>query len=318
MFCDLVGSTTLGQRLDSEDFREIVRGYYDATRTVTDRWGGHVATYMGDGLLIYFGYPQAREDDAERAVRAGLEIVEALPAFNQQLESERSIRLAVRVGIHTGMVVVGELGRHGDNVALGDTMNLAARIEAAAEPDTVVCSSATLRLVSGLFVTRELGARELKGIDPPMHLHQVVRPSGMRSRLDVAAATGLTPLVGRQQELGLLEDRWQQATEGRGQAVLLCGEAGIGKSRLVQAFRERIADLPHTWLECRGSPYTQDSAFYPVLETQRLRFGRLTPAGGPFYRRARGGVRENDPFGPLRGGADKGRSVNNSSLSGLN
>jgi class 3 adenylate cyclase len=273
MFCDLVGSATLGQRLDSEDYREIVRGYYDVARTVIDRWSGHLATYLGDGLLVYFGYPQAREDDAERAVRAGLDIVAALPAFNRAMEAERGVRLAVRVGIHTGMVVVGELGRHGDNVALGDTMNRAARIEAAAEPDTVLCSDATLRLVAGLFVTRDLGVRELKGIDPPMRLHQIVQPSGVRSRLDVAAASGLTPLVGRQQELGLLEDRWQQATEGRGQAVLICGEAGIGKSRLVQAFRERIADQPHTWLECRGSPYTQDSAFSPVLEAQRLRLG---------------------------------------------
>jgi hypothetical protein len=152
------------------------------------------------------------------------------------------------------MVVVGELGRHGDSVALGDTMNRAARIEAAAAPDTVVCSSATLRLIAGLFVTRDLGARELNGIDTPVHLHQIVRASGVRSRLDVAAATGLTPLVGRQQELGLLEDRWEQVAEGRGQAVLVCGEAGIGKSRLVQAFRERLAERPHTWLECRGSP----------------------------------------------------------------
>jgi class 3 adenylate cyclase len=281
MFCDLVGSTRLGQRLDSEDFREIVRGYYDAARTVTDRWGGHLAAYMGDGLLVYFGYPKAREDDAERAVRAGLEIVEALPAFNAKLELERGVRLAVRVGIHTGMVVIGELGHHGDSVALGDTMNRAARIEAAAEPDTVVCSSATLRLVAGLFMTRDLGARALNGIDTPVHLHQIVRASGVRSRLDVAAAIGLTPLVGRQQEIGLLEDRWQQVTEGRGQAVLVCGEAGIGKSRLVHAFRERLADQPHTWLECRGSPYLQDSAFYPVLEAQRLRLGLSaeTPAG---------------------------------------
>jgi class 3 adenylate cyclase/predicted ATPase len=293
MFCDLVGSTTLGQRLDLEDFREVVRGYYDAARAVTDRWGGHVVTYMGDGLLVYFGYPQAREDDAERALRAGLDLVEALPAFNQVLESERRTRLAVRVGIHTGMVVVGELGPHGGNVALGDTMNVAARIEAAAAPDTVVCSGATLRLVSGLFVTRDLGAHELKGIDPPLHLYQVARPSGMRSRLDVAAATGLTPLVGRHQELGLLTDRWQQVIEGRGQAVLICGEAGIGKSRLVQAFRERIADQPHTWLECPGSPYTQDSAFYPVLETQRLRLGLATEtAAGEKLARLEAGLAE--------------------------
>jgi class 3 adenylate cyclase/predicted ATPase len=270
MFCDLVGSTTLGQRLDAEDFREIVRGYYDAMRAVIDRWGGYVANYMGDGLLAYFGYPQAREDDAERAVRAGLDIV-APP--NEAASTERGARLAVRVGIHTGPVVVGELGRHGADIALGDTMNRAARIQAAAEPDTVVCSSTTLRLVSGLFLTRDLGARELKGIEHPMRLHQVIRQSGVRSRLDVAAAAGLTPLVGRQQELGLLEDRWQQTTEGRGQAVLLCGAPGIGKSRLVHAFRKRIADQSHTWLECRGSPYTQASAFYPVLESQRLRLG---------------------------------------------
>jgi class 3 adenylate cyclase/tetratricopeptide (TPR) repeat protein len=270
MFCDLVGSTTLGQRLDPEDFRAIVQGYYDSMRAVTDRWEGYVATYMGDGLLVYFGYPQARENDAERAVRAGLEIVGAL---NEAASTERRDRLSARVGIHTGPVVVGELGHHGANIALGDTMNRAARIQAAAEPDTVVCSGDTLRLVSGLFLTRDLGARQLRGIEEPIRLHQVVRQSGVRSRLDVAAAAGLTPLVGRRQELGLLEDRWQQTVEGRGQAVLLCGPPGIGKSRLVHAFRDRIADQPHTWLECRGSPYTQASAFHAVLESQRLRLG---------------------------------------------
>ena len=137
----------------------------------------------------------------------------------------------------------------------------------------MVISAATLRLVQGMFLTQDLGTPPLKGIAKPMRAHAVLGATGVRSRLDVAAAAGLTPLVGRQQELGLLEDRWQQATEGRGQAVLICGEPGIGKSRLVQAFRERIADRPHTWLECRGSPYTQDSAFYPVLEAQRLRLG---------------------------------------------
>jgi class 3 adenylate cyclase/tetratricopeptide (TPR) repeat protein len=274
LFCDLVDSTRLAAGMDAEDWREVVRGYQQAAAAVVERYAGHIAQYLGDGLLIYFGWPRAHEDDAERAVRAGLGIVDAVALGNDALAAKHSIELAVRVGIHTGPVVVGEMGGGSSRemLAMGDTTNVAARIQGEAARDTVVFSSATLRLVSGIFVIEELGARLLKGARE-LHLHRALRPSGMRSRLDVAAATGLTPLVGRDQELGLLADRFAQVAEGRGQAVLVSGEPGIGKSRLVQAFRERIAERAHTWLECRFSPYTQDSPLFPVLELQRRVLG---------------------------------------------
>jgi tetratricopeptide (TPR) repeat protein len=242
---------------------------------VVERFGGHVAQYLGDGLLVYFGYPAAHEDDAEGAVRAGLGIVDAIEENNPQLEQKHGLRLAGRTGIHTGPVVVGEMGGGAsrETLAMGDTTNVAARLQGIADPDAVVMSGATLRLVSGIFVTRDLGEQRLKGLAEPVHALQAMRPSGVRSRLDVAAATGLTPFVGREQEIMLLGDRWAQVQENWGQAVLISGEAGIGKSRLMQAFREQLVEQAHTWLECRGSPSTQDSAFYPVLELQRLGLG---------------------------------------------
>lgn len=288
LFCDLADSTRLAAGLDPEDWREVVRGYQQAAVGVAERFDGHVAQYLGDGLLVYFGWPRAHEDDAERAVRAGLGIVEAVAESNDALQARAGLRLALRIGIHTGPVVVGEMGagEHKETLALGDTTNVAARLQGEAEPDTVVMSAATLRLVPGIFVTRELGERTPKGFAEPVHLYQALRPSGMRSRLDVAAATGLTPLVGREQELGLLEDRFARVREGLGQAVLVSGEAGIGKSRLVQAFRERIAERAHSWLECRCSPYAQDSAFFPVLELQRqsLGLGPEAPVASRFER----------------------------------
>jgi class 3 adenylate cyclase/tetratricopeptide (TPR) repeat protein len=277
LFCDLVDSTRLAAGMDAEDWRELVRGYQEAAADVVERFGGHVAQYLGDGLLVYFGWPKAHEDDAERAVRVGLGIVDAVGGLQGEGPA-----LAVRVGIHTGPVVVGEMGRGAsrETLAMGDTTNVAARLQGIAEPDTVVLSSATLRLVSGVFITRDLGAHVLKGPDEPVRVHQAMQPSGVRSRLDVMAAAELTPFVGREQELMLLEDRYAQVIEGSGHAVLVSGEAGIGKSRLVQAFRERLAERTHTWLECRGSPYTQESAFHPVLELHRqaLRFRPEDPA----------------------------------------
>jgi class 3 adenylate cyclase/tetratricopeptide (TPR) repeat protein len=275
LFCDVVESTALAAGLDPEDWREVVRGYHEAAAGAVERFEGHVAQYLGDGLLVYFGFPQAHEDDPERAVRAGLGIIEALGELNQRLGGERGLELATRVGIHTGPVVVGEMGGGAsrETLAMGDTTHVAARLQGIAEPDTVVLSSATLRLVSGIFITHDLGAHLLKGRDEPVRVHQAVQPSGVRSRLDVMAAAELTPFVGRDQELMLLEDRYAQAIEGSGHAVLIAGEAGIGKSRLMQAFRERIAERAHTWLECRGSPYTQDSAFHPVMELHRQGLG---------------------------------------------
>ena len=267
MFCDLVGSTDLSQHLDAEDLRSVVRAYQEAASGAIDRYAGHIAQYLGDGLLVYFGYPQAHEDDAERAVRAGLGILAALRTLNDALEPKHGMRLAARVGIHTGPVVIGAMGggAKSEVLALGDTTNIAARLEAVAAADTVVISGATRRLVPGMFLLHDLGTPPLKGVATPIHAHAVLQATGVRSRLDVDPSM-LTPLVGRDQELGLLIARWEQAQEGDGQAVLIAGEAGLGKSRLLQAFRERLAAAPHSWLECRCTPYSQGSAFHPLIE----------------------------------------------------
>ncbi len=268
MFCDLVGSTALSERLDPEDMRDIVRCYQEVCTEVIQRFEGHVAQYLGDGVLVYFGHPVAHEDDAQRAVRSGLGIVGAMEKLNARLSSERDLRLAVRVGIHTGLVVVGPMGggaKH-EQLALGETPNLAARLQALAEPDTVVISDAAHQLTKGFFACRDLGMHTLKGVSAPMRAYQVLRESPAQSRLEVTTATGLTPLVGREQEVGLLLSRWEQIKDGLGQAVLLTGEAGIGKSRLVEVVKEHVTKEPHARWECRCSPYFQDSALYPVID----------------------------------------------------
>jgi class 3 adenylate cyclase/tetratricopeptide (TPR) repeat protein len=267
LFCDLVGSTRLASRLDPEDWREVLRTYQESAAEIVRELEGHVAQYLGDGLLVYFGFPRAHEDDAERAVRAGLGIVGALGPLNERLEAERGIRLSVRIGIHTGPVVVGEMGGGAtrERLASGDTTNLAARIQEKAGVDQVLISGEVFQLVRGSFVTADLGRRSLKGIAEPVALRRVLQPSGVRGRVD-GSHGHLTPFVGRSQELGLLLDRWDRVLEGEGQTVLVSGEAGIGKSRLIQALQDRLADRPHTWLECRCSPYTQRSAFRPVID----------------------------------------------------
>ena len=275
MFCDLVGSTDLSQRLDAEDLRSVVRAYQDAASGVIQRHAGHIAQYLGDGLLVYFGHPQAHEDDAERAVRAGLEILAALRTLNDTLEPQHGVRLAARVGIHTGPVVIGEMGggAKSEVLALGDTTNIAARVEGMAESDTVVITTATQRLVGGLFVVEDHGPQALKGVRDPMTLYRVVQPSGVRSRLDVAAGR-LTRFVGRDIELATLVDRWERAQDGEGQNVVVLGEAGVGKSRLVYQLHEHLAAVPHTWLECGATPYTEGTPFHPILAlaTQGLGF----------------------------------------------
>jgi predicted ATPase/class 3 adenylate cyclase len=262
MFCDLVDSTALSTRLDPEDLRDIVRAYQAACAEVIGRFDGHIAQYLGDGLLVYFGYPQAHEDDAQRAVRAGLGIVEAVG----RLSAGADQRLAVRVGIHTGGVVVGDVGGEGrqERLALGETPNVAARLQALAGPRSVVVSSATYRLIEGFFTVRDLGHQTLKGMSAPLRTFEIIEESAARSRLDAAA--GLTPLVGRAQEVGLLLDRWEQAGEGRGQVVLLTGEPGIGKSRLTQVLKERAAEASHRWLEARCSPYYEHTPLYPMID----------------------------------------------------
>jgi class 3 adenylate cyclase/predicted ATPase len=267
LFCDLVDSTVLASRLDPEEWREVVRAYQEACAKVIARFEGHIAQYLGDGLLVYFGYPRAHEDDAQRAVRAGLAMVEAMGSLNRRLQREQGIRLAVRVGIHTGLVVVGEMGGGGrqEQLALGDTPNLAARLQGLAAPDTVVISAATRQLIQGYFTCQALGSQTLKGVATPLQVYQVGGATAVQQRFEIAAARGLTPLVGREPEVGLLRERWAQVKDGLGQVVVLSGEAGIGKSRLVQVVKDEIIGAAALRIECRCSPYHQHSALYPVI-----------------------------------------------------
>jgi class 3 adenylate cyclase/predicted ATPase len=275
MFCDLVGSSVLGEQLDPEDLREVIRLYHDASARAIEGFQGHIGQYLGDGILAYFSYPRAHEDDAERAVRAAMAIVLELERINPDLERERGVRLAARIGIHTGLVVVGELGggELRETLALGHTVNVAARLQEIAPPNSVVISGDALRLVRGLFVTEELGPQALLGISEPVTAHRVVRSSGVVGRIEIAGQSGLTPLVGREEDIQSLLDRFAEVRGGRGQVVLISGEPGIGKSRLLHALRGRLAEEPHTWVECRASPYHQNSALHPVIERLRLGFG---------------------------------------------
>jgi class 3 adenylate cyclase/predicted ATPase len=277
MFCDLVGSTALATALDPEDMREIVRAYQEVCTAVIDRFEGYIAQYLGDGLLVYFGYPHSHEDDAQRAVRAALGIVEAMEQPSTHLRRQRDVPLSVRVGIHTGIVVVGEIGsgtRH-EHLALGETPNLSARLQAIAEPDTVVISATTHRLIERWFVCRDLGVHAVKGTSTPLQVYRVLSDRSVPGGLE-AVSGGVTPLVGRDQELGLLLGRWEQVKDGLGQVVLLSGEPGIGKSRLVRVVKDHIASEPHLRWECRCSAYHQDSALHPLIDLfeRALEFGR--------------------------------------------
>jgi class 3 adenylate cyclase len=268
LFCDLVDSTRLASQLDPEDYRAVVRAYQQTCAEVIQRFEGHIAQYLGDGLLVYFGYPQAHEDDAQRAVRTGLAMVQALGTLNRRLAQEQGVRLAIRVGIHTGLVVVGEVGsgHRQEQLALGETPNLAARLQGLAAPDTVVVSAATFRLVRGYFTAQELGTHTLKGVTAPIQVYRMLEASAVQSRLDLAGPSGLTPLVGRDSEVGLLLERWAHSQDGRGQGVLLRGEAGIGKSRLVEVLREYARRQGAMQMVFRCSPYHQQSALYPVID----------------------------------------------------
>jgi class 3 adenylate cyclase/predicted ATPase len=281
LFCDLVDSTRLAGQLDPEEWREVMRAYQATSAVVIQRFDGYIAQYLGDGLLVYFGYPQAHEEDAQRAVRTGLGILEAMGTLATQHTRGPGSRLAVRVGIHTGLVVVGEVGagdRH-EHLALGDTPNIAARLQGLAEADTVVISETTFRLVQGYFTCHDRGRHALKGLDTPLRVYQVVGTSAAQSRLDVAGAAGLTPLVGREAEVALLWERWTQSTGGHGQVVVLSGEAGIGKSRLVRVLTERVVEAHAPQLTLRCSPYHTNSPLYPVIEycQRSLLWRRDTP-----------------------------------------
>jgi class 3 adenylate cyclase/tetratricopeptide (TPR) repeat protein len=270
MFCDLVGSTALSQQLDPEELREVMRTYREACVKAVNRFDGYVAQYLGDGLLVFFSYPAAHEDDAERAVRAGLGIIDELHALSAsgRQTGERGPVLQARVGIHTGLVVVGDIPggpRRDMTTVVGETPNLAARIQQVALPGTVVISAATNRLVHGLFICQDLDAQALKGISEPVRLYRVLGEKEVRSRFEVATSGGLTPFVGRDAEMELLLDRWDRAKSGAGQIVMLSGEPGIGKSRLAQELRERAIKDRALRMEVYCSPHHSNSAFYPVI-----------------------------------------------------
>ncbi|HEX6313263.1 MAG TPA: adenylate/guanylate cyclase domain-containing protein, partial [Gemmatimonadaceae bacterium] len=263
MFSDMVGSTALAERLDPEELRELMQAYRRTCSEVTARYDGHVAQVLGDGLMVYFGWPQAHEDDAERGVRAALEMVEAvrmLPAAHQ---------LAVRIGLATGPVVVGDSSKDGElegRLAVGETPNLAARLQSLAGPGQVVISNSTRRLLGDSFDLTDLGAPAIKGIAGPVQLWKVESVRRTSGRFEAAhAGMELTPLVGREEETALLLRRWNQALDGEGQVVLIGGEAGIGKSRLTEALLQRVAE-PYVLLRYQCSPFHLNSALHPFID----------------------------------------------------
>jgi class 3 adenylate cyclase len=262
MFSDLVGSTALSARMDPEDLREVIAAYQKCVADTVRRFGGFVAKYLGDGVLVYFGYPEAHEDDAERAVRSGLELIAAVSALKTRAS------LQTRVGVATGLVVVGDLvgsGEAQERGIVGETPNLAGRLQGIAEPNTVIIAEGTRKLLGTLFELEDLGPKDLKGITEPVRAWAALRASSVESRFEALHAAGLTALVGREEEIELLRRRWSTAKTGEGQVVLLSGEAGIGKSRLTAAVMEHLATEPHTRLGYFCSPQHTDSALYPII-----------------------------------------------------
>jgi len=272
LFCDLVGSTAIAAQLDPEEWRETVSEYHRTAAEAITRFGGHVVKYLGDGVMALFGWPEAHDNDAERAARAGLAIIDAIAKLGAGTKPENNParpQLSAQVGIDSGAVVVGT-GAGEDADVFRDAPNIASRVETTADPGTVLITAATHRLMSGMFVVEDLGAQTLKGIELPIQLYRVIQPSGVRGRLEATAAVrGLTPFVGREDELRLLMNRWERALNGEGQVAVIIGEAGIGKSRLVQRFHEQIAGTPHTWIQCATAPFYQNTPFYPVAEVLR-------------------------------------------------
>jgi class 3 adenylate cyclase/tetratricopeptide (TPR) repeat protein len=265
LYCDLVNSTEISSHLDLEDWREFAASYQRGAADAVTRFGGHVAKHLGDALMVYFGWPEAHEDDAERAVRAGLAIIEEVAALSGRLAREHQLRLAVRVGIETGAVLMGHVSGAEASV-FGDAPSVASRVQSAAEPDSVLITAAVHELVSGRFVLEDRGVQQLKDVKHSLHLYRVIRPAIARRRTHGAAVRALTPFVGRAEEMRLLVNRWERAREGEGQLVLVTGEPGIGKSRLVEEFRARIADHPHLWIECAGEQLFQGTPFHAVTQ----------------------------------------------------
>jgi class 3 adenylate cyclase len=269
MFCDLVGSTSLAAKLDAEDWRNFVSVYLDAASEAVTQMGGRVAKTLGDGLMALFGHPIAQENDSERAVRAALAIQRALAELNRSDAGSGRPELVARIGVESGAVVVEPTGE-----VFGEAPNIAARVQTLAEPGTVLVTANVQRQTAGLFVAEDRGAHVLKGVPEPTTLFRIVRASGGRR----FGARALTPLVGREEELDLLRRRWERAVRGEGQLVLIVGEPGLGKSRLIQEFHSQLTETPHTWSEYSASQLLQNTPLHPIAEWGRQRFGVDAPA----------------------------------------
>jgi class 3 adenylate cyclase len=269
MFCDLVGSTELSTRLDPEDLQDVITAFQDKCRVAIQQYAGFIARYMGDGILVYFGYPQAYEDDVQRAARAGLDVIDAVAHLNVEVEKTHGVVLEVRIGIETGQVVVGDLigeGASEEAAVVGETPNLAARLQGVARPNQLVIGPVTRSLLGDLFDLEDLGTHELKGIAEPVRSWCVVCISDVDKRDKAKRIGGSMPLFGRQEELGLLLRSWDASKNGHGQSVLIQGEAGIGKSRLIDALHEQASEEDHIWIKLRCSPYHANSTLYPIIE----------------------------------------------------
>ena len=275
LFCDLVGSTSLSERLDPEELRDLVCEYQQVCLDVVRRNEGHIAQYLGDGVLIYFGYPIAHEDEARRAVRSALGILAGVKELSKGLQEQSRLELSVRIGGHTGQVVVGEVGS-GDSraqLALGEAPNLAARAQNLADPDTIVISAATYQLVEPFFICQDLGTHSVKGMAHPVKLYRVLGETRTQTRMQAAATHGMTPLVGRERERKFLLECWERAKGGRGQSVLVSGEPGIGKSRVIEELKQNLAGEAFCLIEGYCSSYQQNTAFAPISDLLRHALG---------------------------------------------
>src|SRR5246500_3347263 len=275
MFCDLVGSTALSTGMDPEDLRDVIASFQNRCSAAVRRYDGFVAKYMGDGILVYFGYPRAHEDEAERSVRAGLDIVDAMVELNAAVPRPPGVELAVRIGIATGPVIVGDQigeGTASETAVVGETPNLAARLQALAQPNQIVVSTSTRAMLGDHFDLEDLGAYELKGFAAPVPAWRVLSARDVESRFAATRAGSSAPLVGRQEEMGLLVRAWDGSCHGRGQVVLIQGEAGVGKSRLVEGLRGATG-RNHVWVAIRCSPFHTASAFHPIIEHLKRVFG---------------------------------------------